>query len=375
MASVSPLQLDEAHFLKHYWQQRPLLIPNALPGFVSPLSPEELAGLACEPESESRIVGFREGVWSLQTGPFEDRDFQRDDLWTLLVQGVDAWLPEVAALRKAVSFLPRWRFDDVMVSYAVDGGSVGPHFDRYDVFLLQGSGERLWRLGDFCDDQTPRIEHEQLHLLESFATVEEYLLKPGDVLYVPPGMAHWGIAVGDCMTYSLGFRAPTLSQMLARFADEVLNGIDPNLLLEDRDSLLVSGRQGELTRAQLDNAREAVLNAMRVLDSGSWLAELITEPSHEEEFSEALLLPGPLMLVPQTQMVWIERSSSGSAKPADDACVEVFAAGESICVPQRLIGLLETLCAGDAIEPDSEDEELALLVNFLATMGVLINEE
>src|SRR5210317_241078 len=105
MASVSPLQLDEAHFLKHYWQQRPLLIPNALPGFVSPLSPEELAGLACEPESESRIVGFREGVWSLQTGPFEDRDFQRDDLWTLLVQGVDAWLPEVAALRKAVSFL------------------------------------------------------------------------------------------------------------------------------------------------------------------------------------------------------------------------------------------------------------------------------
>ena len=154
MANNSQLALDRDRFLAEYWQRKPLFIPAALPDFAPPISPDELAGLAMEADIESRIIDHVEGQWHLQQGPFAANDFQRNSAWTLLVQAVDHYLPEVAALRQPIDFLPQWRVDDVMVSYAVDGGSVGPHFDNYDVFLLQGVGQRLWRLGQLCDDST-----------------------------------------------------------------------------------------------------------------------------------------------------------------------------------------------------------------------------
>ena len=155
MPAELELNLDREDFLARYWQSKPLLIRNALDRFKPPLSSHALAGLALEDDVESRIVEFSDKQWLLHHGPFCNADFQRDTPWTLLVQAVDHFIPEVAALRKLVDFLPRWRVDDVMVSYAVDGGSVGPHYDNYDVFLLQGEGQRLWKLGQFCDADTP----------------------------------------------------------------------------------------------------------------------------------------------------------------------------------------------------------------------------
>ena len=134
----APLNLDREDFLARYWQRKPLYLPGAIANFKPPVSSQELAGLALEEGIESRLVEYRDDQWLLHHGPFQESDYDRDHPWTLLVQAVDHWIPEVAELRKLVDFLPQWRVDDVMVSYAPDGGSVGPHFDNYDVFLLQG---------------------------------------------------------------------------------------------------------------------------------------------------------------------------------------------------------------------------------------------
>ena len=183
-------------FLQRYWQKKPLLIRNALANYQSPISADELAGLALESEVESRLVETHGMDWSLKHGPFNEDDFlglpEQD--WTLLVQGVDLWVPEVQALLSKFAFLPPWRVDDVMVSFACPGGSVGPHFDQYDVFLLQVEGQRRWQIGGECSSNTPLRDDSPLRILKEFEAEEEWLLEPGDMLYLPPGVAHWGVA-------------------------------------------------------------------------------------------------------------------------------------------------------------------------------------
>ena len=200
------LPVTTEQFLAEYWQQQPLLCPQALPHFQSPITAEELAGLAMEASIDSRMVWQDAGVWHQQDGPFEERAFQGEAPWTLLVQGVDRCHPGVSVLRNALPPLPRWRFDDVMVSFATDQAGVGPHFDRYDVFLLQGAGRREWRIGPHCDEATPQLQENGLSLISPFEPLQTYVLEPGDVLYIPPGVAHWGVALGEAITYSLGLR-------------------------------------------------------------------------------------------------------------------------------------------------------------------------
>jgi 50S ribosomal protein L16 3-hydroxylase len=209
--------LTAAQFFDEYWQKKPLLIRQAFPGFTGLLTPNELAGLACEEDAQSRLVMHKRGKWLLESGPFaEERfsDLPKKD-WTLLVQGVNHFLPEAAELLQQFNVVPTARLDDLMVSFAPDGGGVGPHFDSYDVFLLQGMGQRLWRVSDQDDMQL--IEGAPLRILQRFDTQQEWLLDPGDMLYLPPRYAHWGIAVGECMTYSVGFRAPTAQELGTQF--------------------------------------------------------------------------------------------------------------------------------------------------------------
>ena len=230
MAKNQALQLlgglTPAEFLSEYWHKKPLLIKNAIPNFTGLLSPEELAGLACEDEVQSRIVEEINGQWHASHGPFDDEDFARlpekpdpKHRWTLLVQTVNHYLPEASALLQQFDFIPHARLDDLMVSYAPDGGGVGPHFDSYDVFLLQGQGKRLWRVSEQTDLEL--IEGAPLRILKNFDTAQEWLLEAGDMLYLPPQLAHWGIAVSDgkvdCMTYSIGFRAPKNQELATEF--------------------------------------------------------------------------------------------------------------------------------------------------------------
>ncbi|SCW39278.1 50S ribosomal protein L16 3-hydroxylase [Sphingobium faniae] len=259
-------KFDVELFLRDYWQRRPLLIRNPWTDWANPLEPDELAGLACEGDVESRLILRRADGWSLEHGPFPEARFSQPgpEPWTLLVQAVDHHVPDVAALLDPFRFIPNWRIDDVMVSYATDAGGVGPHFDQYDVFLIQGLGRRRWQVGAVCDENSKLLPHDDLRLLDHFEATDEWVLEPGDILYLPPGVSHDGVAVGDdCMTYSIGFRAPSRSELIAAWYDDVLADLaeddryaDPGLTAQDNP--------GEISAEAL--ARLHAMIAERLLD-------------------------------------------------------------------------------------------------------------
>jgi len=211
-------------FLEQYWQKKPLLIRNALPNISSPISADELAGLACEDSIEARLIINQEDNWTLKHGPFDENAFADlpDSHWTLLVQAVDHYVPAASKLLEQFDFIPRWRIDDLMMSYAPKGGGVGPHFDNYDVFLVQTQGQRLWQIGGHYSDNSPIESGIPVKIVKNFTVEESWVLNPGDILYVPPGVGHNGIAQSDdCMTCSIGFYAPSHSEILREYSDYI----------------------------------------------------------------------------------------------------------------------------------------------------------
>ena len=252
---------DQGQFLAEYWQQKPMLFRAAWQDWSNPISPSELAGLALEEHVESRLVAQTEENLRVENGPLDESRF--GDLgrknWTLLVQAVDHYIPEVAALIDPFRFIPNWRIDDVMVSYASDGGGVGAHFDHYDVFLIQGLGKRRWQIGGMCDDNTELMPHDDLRLLANFEVAEEWVLEPGDMLYVPPGLSHNGVAVGDdCMTYSVGFRAPSRSELIGHWMDDLLaDARDDDRYGDAR--LALQGNPGEIKSEAIERLHAMVL--------------------------------------------------------------------------------------------------------------------
>ena len=298
-----------------------------------------------EEQADARIVSFDGSQWTLAHGPFSEQDFQRQGQWSLLVQRVDEWFPEVMALRGCVDFLPQWRFDDIMVSYATDGAGVGPHFDLYDVFLLQGAGERRWKIGPKCDSTTPTLSSSDLRLIDEFDPIETHVLKPGDVLYIPPGHAHWGEAVGESMTFSLGFRAPRIKDLIARLSDTLIDQIKDDLLLEDQDSMKVQPRPGELTSRHTDNARRAILNTLTALDTDdAWYAELLSDMGPRPEPCEEPIARF-VELNPSQRLVWQEASEH----------IATFLGGELYTLRVEDEAMLTSLCAGEFIDISNTD--------------------
>lgn len=280
--------LSAEEFLRNYWQKKPLVIRAALPDFASPISPEELAGLACEEDAHSRLILEKGGShpWELREGPFDEEDFMAlpERHWSLLVQEVDRWVPEVARILDHFRFIPNWRIDDVMASYAPDGGSVGAHVDNYDVFLLQGLGRREWQIsaGPIIDeDLVPGID---VSILAGFEPDESYVLEPGDILYLPPRIAHHGIAVGDCITYSVGFRAPSHEDILGGFLTRVLEQIDPLERYADPD-LRVQKNPGLIGPEALGRIRQIIRSAMPDEEIDRWFGFYVTEPKRGEEIT------------------------------------------------------------------------------------------
>lgn len=264
VAGFALTNFDAAAFIRDHWQRTPHLIRNPWQAWANPLDPDDLAGLACEPEVESRLIVQNADRWAVEHGPFEAERFARrvSAPWTLLVQSVDHHVPEVAELIEPFRFIPDWRIDDVMVSYAVDGGGVGAHFDQYDVFLVQGLGRRRWQVGGMCDETTALLPHDDLRLLAEFEPVAEWVLEPGDVLYVPPGIAHKGTAVGsDCMTYSIGFRAPSCSELIEGWTDQVLDGLTDDDRYRDQVPF-DQANPGEITPAALARLRAMVVERL-----------------------------------------------------------------------------------------------------------------
>jgi 50S ribosomal protein L16 3-hydroxylase len=225
-------------FLKTIWQQKPYVFSQVMPELIDLIDGNELAGLACEEEAESRIIFGREktGEWTCQQGPFNEEKFANlpEKNWTLLVQGMDQWVDEVRDILQVFSFLPQWRLEDIMASYAPVGGGVGPHFDYYDVFLIQISGSREWRLGQCCDEATSLQDNDQVKLLAEFATQETHQLQAGDMIYIPAGKSHWGVSSSeDCITFSVGFRAPSEKELLSSVLDNMIDGLSDHHRYKD----------------------------------------------------------------------------------------------------------------------------------------------
>ena len=310
--------LTPQQFMKRHWQKKPLLVRQAIPQFQPLLDRAELVDLAAQDGVESRLVeqlpthsSTAPGGWRMRKGPFQRRAIPpfRQGGWTLLVQGVDALDNRVHQLLQQFRFVPQARLDDLMISYATDGGGVGPHFDSYDVFLLQAHGRRRWRIGRQKDfSLQPDVP---LKILSNFVAEEEFVLEPGDMLYLPPRYAHDGIAEGECMTYSIGFRSPQRGELarelLLRLADDLADA--PETLYRDPSQPAVD-RPGDLPADLQTFAREAVEMALddplalaRVL--GEYLTEpkqnVWFEPANEEDAGQPL---AAVMLDRRTRMAY-----------------------------------------------------------------------
>jgi 50S ribosomal protein L16 3-hydroxylase len=276
--------LSAAQFLSEYWQKKPLLIRGALPDWSNPVEPDELAGLSLENEVESRLV-LEHGAspWEVRHGPFSESTFAELPAsgWTLLVQALDLWVPEVASLLDHFDFLPRWRLDDVMASFAVPGGSVGPHFDQYDVFLLQVEGQRRWQIGGSCDDTTPLLADSDLKILQAFSAQDEWVLQPGDMLYLPPLVSHWGIAESECLTYSIGFRSPSVADMLADLTEQLLEAGRADIYQDPPLDVSMAG-----TDIDARFVAQAKKQLIELIDDdqlvGDWLARFMTAPKYPD---------------------------------------------------------------------------------------------
>ncbi|HDR9473468.1 cupin domain-containing protein [Burkholderia multivorans] len=209
--------LTPAQFMRRYWQKKPLLIRQAMPGVKPPVTRDALFDLAADYDAESRLITHFRNKWQLAHGPFEPGSLPAvtRDAWTLLVQGLDLHVDAARALLDRFRFIPDVRLDDLMISYATNGGGVGPHFDSYDVFLLQVEGRRRWRIG--AQQDLSLQAGVPLKILANFEPTDEWVLEPGDMLYLPPHIAHDGVAEGECMTCSIGFRAPSAGELGAQF--------------------------------------------------------------------------------------------------------------------------------------------------------------
>ena len=272
-------------FLNEYWQKKPLLIRNALDDIKSPISADELAGLACEEDIESRLIINHSETWQLQHGPFNENTFSQlpPSHWTLLVQAVDHYVPAAGDLLALFEFIPRWRIDDLMVSYASTGGGVGPHFDNYDVFLVQTKGKRRWEIGGHYDDDAALEEGLPVKIIKDFTPEQSWILEAGDILYLPPGIGHNGISESDdCMTCSVGFQAPSHSELVREYADFIANELASSLRYQDTELSLQenSGAISQQALTEIENIlRHYTQDSSAIHD---WFARYITMPKYHQ---------------------------------------------------------------------------------------------
>jgi 50S ribosomal protein L16 3-hydroxylase len=378
-----PRKLSAKQFLADYWQKQSLFMPAALEQVAPALSADELAWLATLPDVESRLV-FTERTggnisYRLEQGPFAESELQSlpETDWTLLVQDVDKHLPDFRAWFAHVNFIPGWRIDDLMVSFAAPGGSVGPHLDQYDVFLCQGQGHREWRIGD---PETAEQDERStgLSLLQAFAATGTHAAAQGDVLYLPPGIPHWGIATDLCMTYSIGFRAPTKPELQAGAArvltPEAVDLIAPHesdAFYADPDLSVDEATYGQISQQSIRRIREQALldESLSDMDIARILGSVVTDP-------KAWLLPdaadpefaignNELLVHGMTRLAWYAHESSRLA----------FANGLAAEVPAECLGLMQELTAARAARSSSIRESCASgrgreFLNWLLEQGV-----
>lgn len=352
--------LTPAQFMQRHWHKKPLLVRQAIPDFAPPVLRSELFALAGQEGVESRLIQHQKEGWKLRHGPFARRALPtlQTPRWTLLVQGVDLHDDAVHALLQPFRFVPEARLDDLMISYATDGGGVGPHFDSYDVFLLQAHGRRRWRIGR--QKNLSLQEGVPLKILTDFVPEAEYVLEPGDMLYLPPRWAHDGIAEGECMTYSIGFRSPERDEMarelLLRLTDEDDDASKPPVIYRDPQQKAVE-QPGAIPGALQDFAREALQRALaqpQALERA--LGEYLTEPKPSVWFEPGAAggMIERVVLDRRTRMMYDEK--------------HIFINGESYRAAGRDATLMRRLADQRALPPAdlsrASDEALELIASW-----------
>lgn len=351
-------------FYRDYWQRQPLLIRRGLPDVAAPLEANELAGLACEDALNSRLIT---GTWeardfAVEYGPIDEERFAGigDRDWTLLVQDVDKWAPAAADLLSRFDFLPAWRVDDLMVSFAATGGSVGPHTDEYDVFLVQLEGRRRWQI---ARDFDPRCRSDcEIKVLQSFQAEEEWVCAPGDILYLPPNVAHYGVALEPCLTASVGLRAPSVVDLLDDLAAE-WDGLERPLRYSDAG--MKAGQDPyEVDPDAVQRARELLQTALAGPrnDFAGWFAravsryrlaeQLLDEPPVDLEHRLAHL--SHVYRQPAARLNWVRQGSQAL----------LCANGQSL---RTSIDLAQLICRSKTVDCRAINDES--LIHFLLTSG------
>lgn len=369
-------ELDVQIFLRDYWQRKPCLLRGVLADFESPLDGDDLAGLACDPLAESRLIHGpnKQDEWTLAHGPFDESDFAGlgDRNWTLLVQDVEKHYPPLQPLLDRFNFLPSWRLDDLMVSFAAPGGSVGPHVDQYDVFLLQASGRRHWWISE--NGPWPGREDVPIDMLSNFSAERDWVLEPGDMLYLPPGVAHHGIALDPCLTYSIGFRAPgtadltmALGEWLAQRDDNGGRYTDP--------PLQAWPAAGEVSPEEQRRFREQIaLGISNETEFGDFLAGFLSRyrqahepaagptPPGQDELKRALDGSVALQRHPWARAAWVRQ-------PGNQALLYVSGQAHTCSA-----SLAETVCAPGVLKITASltDHDRKVVTALLTSGQILI---
>lgn len=366
-----------AHFLSQHWQKKPMVIRQAFSDFEDPVDEHDLAGLAQEEQVDSRIVSNDNGNWQVSHGPFEDFEDVCCGKWTLLVQAVDRYIDDIDSLMEAFSFIPYWRMDDVMISFAVEGAGVGAHTDQYDVFLIQGKGSRRWRVGP-PDNSKTHCPHKDLQQVTSFSPTIDVVLQPGDILYIPPGWPHDGVAQEDCLTYSIGFRAPTQQDLLQQLADTVAEQsageTDTSTRYSDADLAtqahpsLVSAKATDALRQMFTDFLNSAHGETALLSllSNQHLAPLEAPEAISTEELVACLEDGDLVVrAPGCKPLYSENQSADQ--------FTFFINGEKFDAPKHLMPLLLSLFSGEPLSintPEADAGDIALL----SLLAILISK-
>ncbi|WP_288401677.1 cupin domain-containing protein [Acinetobacter modestus] len=366
-------------FLNEYWQKKPLLVRNAMPEIMGLLEPEDVKELALEEDVSARLIRQKNknpNEWHVKSSPLTKGDFQKlPNLWTILVQAVDHYSFDIAELWKKFPFIPQWRRDDIMVSYAPKGGSVGKHFDFYDVFLVQGHGHRRWQLGQMCDESTEFVADQPLKLLSQMNVDFDEVLAPGDLLYVPPGLAHYGVAEDDCLTFSFGFRMPNLAEMTDRLSEQFAkNSVLTNPLADI--TRIKTNAIGEINNTEFSYLKTQLLDyltqapefdaAIMAYMSESKYPNSIPEPEEivVDDLLEVINGGYQLILEPASRLLYRQQ----------DQLLDFWANGENICISQSFQAHLKQIADGASLAFDEEFnhtdilEDIVLLLNQAVIM-------
>ncbi len=354
MYQLNLTEFTQEEFLRDYWQKKPVVIRKGFVDFKDPISADEIAGLACEEAVQSRLVHKEGENWLAAFGPFQNYDHLGDKNWSLVVQALDNWSEEAAQMIEPFRFIPHWRLDDLMVSFATPGGSVGPHIDWYDVFICQGSGSRHWRVGDIGNYKEFAAHAALLHV-EPFEAIIDVELQPGDILYIPPGFPHEGITLETSLSFSVGFRTNSSQNLLSAFADHLIDNNEATDLIKDPTRKMTNNS------AAIDTKDYALIkeHMLNVFDNDKMLRKFIgsflTEAKHELalEPEENGLTDSDIVNVLKSHSLMRLgglRAFYFTETVDEGVC---FINGEEVCFPAEISPAIKLLCDNVCVTPNT----------------------